>query len=288
MIDVSFISLAKVLPAVLAAAAPGFDGLALVKPQFEVGRERVGRGGVVRDAGRPARRRSWPWRAAPRALGARCSASPPRACRGRRATARRFVWLAEAGRAGGVDGSRAAAARGGWSREPADARTVLTHRRPRRRGRARDAAPRGPRGGLRAALRRRGDRQARARRRRRARARRRPGDDDVDLCVVLGGDGTILHALRPTPAPACRSSRSTSARSASWRRSSPTRSTRGFRPRFAGDFEVMRCRRWRRTPASERGDQRRLLPPQGRASGWPSWPTRSTARRSAACAATAW
>jgi 23S rRNA (cytidine1920-2'-O)/16S rRNA (cytidine1409-2'-O)-methyltransferase len=49
--DVSFIALTKVLPAVLAAAAPGrFDCLALVKPQFELGRERVGRGGVVRAA----------------------------------------------------------------------------------------------------------------------------------------------------------------------------------------------------------------------------------------------
>jgi 23S rRNA (cytidine1920-2'-O)/16S rRNA (cytidine1409-2'-O)-methyltransferase len=48
--DVSFISLTKVLPAVLDAAAERFDCLALVKPQFELGRERVGRGGVVRDA----------------------------------------------------------------------------------------------------------------------------------------------------------------------------------------------------------------------------------------------
>ena len=47
--DVSFISLTKVLPAVLAAASPdGFDCLALVKPQFELGRSRVGKGGVVR------------------------------------------------------------------------------------------------------------------------------------------------------------------------------------------------------------------------------------------------
>jgi 23S rRNA (cytidine1920-2'-O)/16S rRNA (cytidine1409-2'-O)-methyltransferase len=50
VVDVSFISLAKVLPAVLRAAAPGFDCLALVKPQFEVGREKVGKGGVVRSA----------------------------------------------------------------------------------------------------------------------------------------------------------------------------------------------------------------------------------------------
>jgi 23S rRNA (cytidine1920-2'-O)/16S rRNA (cytidine1409-2'-O)-methyltransferase len=48
VVDVSFISLTKVLPAVLGAAAPRFDCLALVKPQFEVGRENVAKGGVVR------------------------------------------------------------------------------------------------------------------------------------------------------------------------------------------------------------------------------------------------
>jgi 23S rRNA (cytidine1920-2'-O)/16S rRNA (cytidine1409-2'-O)-methyltransferase len=53
-IDVSFISLEKILPAVLATTAPRYDCLALVKPQFEAGRDRVGRGGVVRD---PAVRR---------------------------------------------------------------------------------------------------------------------------------------------------------------------------------------------------------------------------------------
>ncbi len=51
VIDVSFISLAKVLGAVLSVLAPGYDVLAMVKPQFEVGRGRVGKGGVVRDAG---------------------------------------------------------------------------------------------------------------------------------------------------------------------------------------------------------------------------------------------
>lgn len=49
-IDVSFIGLSKVLPAVAACAASTFDMLALVKPQFELGRGRVGRGGVVRSA----------------------------------------------------------------------------------------------------------------------------------------------------------------------------------------------------------------------------------------------
>src|SRR5436305_13842655 len=47
--DVSFISLVKVLPAILACAAEEFDCLALVKPHFEVGRGEVGHGGGVRD-----------------------------------------------------------------------------------------------------------------------------------------------------------------------------------------------------------------------------------------------
>ena len=48
--DVSFISLKKALPAALALAAAGCWLVALVKPQFEVGREGIGKGGVVRDA----------------------------------------------------------------------------------------------------------------------------------------------------------------------------------------------------------------------------------------------
>jgi 23S rRNA (cytidine1920-2'-O)/16S rRNA (cytidine1409-2'-O)-methyltransferase len=49
VLDLSFISLSKVLGAVLDCLAPRYDALALVKPQFEVGRGRVGKGGVVRD-----------------------------------------------------------------------------------------------------------------------------------------------------------------------------------------------------------------------------------------------
>jgi 23S rRNA (cytidine1920-2'-O)/16S rRNA (cytidine1409-2'-O)-methyltransferase len=49
-VDVSFISLAKVLPAAARCLAPGGEILAMVKPQFELGRARVGRG-VVRDPG---------------------------------------------------------------------------------------------------------------------------------------------------------------------------------------------------------------------------------------------
>jgi 23S rRNA (cytidine1920-2'-O)/16S rRNA (cytidine1409-2'-O)-methyltransferase len=48
--DVSFISVAKVLPAVVAAAGPHAEYLILVKPQFELDRGDVGRGGIVRDA----------------------------------------------------------------------------------------------------------------------------------------------------------------------------------------------------------------------------------------------
>ena len=47
--DVSFISVRVALPPALALARPGWEALVLVKPQFEAGREDVGRGGVVRD-----------------------------------------------------------------------------------------------------------------------------------------------------------------------------------------------------------------------------------------------
>lgn len=47
--DLSFISLGLVLPALAACAVPGADLLPMVKPQFEVGKDRVGSGGVVRE-----------------------------------------------------------------------------------------------------------------------------------------------------------------------------------------------------------------------------------------------
>ena len=50
VVDVSFISLTRVLAPVLACLADGYDVLALIKPQFEVGRGRIGKGGVVRAA----------------------------------------------------------------------------------------------------------------------------------------------------------------------------------------------------------------------------------------------
>lgn len=48
--DASFIALSKVVGAALGLAKPGADLVALVKPQFEVGRDQIGKGGAVRDA----------------------------------------------------------------------------------------------------------------------------------------------------------------------------------------------------------------------------------------------
>lgn len=50
VIDVSFVSVTKVLPAIVPVAAPGADFLVLVKPQFELEKREVGKGGIVRDA----------------------------------------------------------------------------------------------------------------------------------------------------------------------------------------------------------------------------------------------
>jgi 23S rRNA (cytidine1920-2'-O)/16S rRNA (cytidine1409-2'-O)-methyltransferase len=108
VVDVSFISLAKVLPAVLAAAAERFDCLALVKPQFEVGRERVGKGGVVRD--RADRRAALvAVGGAARELGAAVLGYASSGLPGPKGNEETFVWLAEGGRAGTRDDLEAAA-----------------------------------------------------------------------------------------------------------------------------------------------------------------------------------
>ena len=109
VIDVSFISLTKVLPAVLATAADRFDCVALVKPQFEVGRGLVGKGGVVRD---PALRRQALVSAgqAARQLGAAVLGYAPSGLPGPAGNLETFVWLAEHGRGGVDDLERAAIA----------------------------------------------------------------------------------------------------------------------------------------------------------------------------------
>jgi 23S rRNA (cytidine1920-2'-O)/16S rRNA (cytidine1409-2'-O)-methyltransferase len=107
--DVSFISLAKVLPAVLATAARPFDCLALVKPQFEVGRERVGRGGVVRSADDRRGALVAVARAA-QELGAEVMGFASSGLPGPKGNLETFVWLAESGRPGAHDDPAPAAA----------------------------------------------------------------------------------------------------------------------------------------------------------------------------------
>jgi 23S rRNA (cytidine1920-2'-O)/16S rRNA (cytidine1409-2'-O)-methyltransferase len=107
VVDVSFISLRKVLPAVLACAASRFDCLALVKPQFEVGREHVGKGGVVREA-------QWRRQAlvevseAAQGLGAAVIGFASSGLPGPKGNLETFVWLAEGGRPGVDDVAGAA------------------------------------------------------------------------------------------------------------------------------------------------------------------------------------
>jgi 23S rRNA (cytidine1920-2'-O)/16S rRNA (cytidine1409-2'-O)-methyltransferase len=107
-IDVSFISLRKVLPAVLSCAAARYDCLALVKPQFEAGREAVGRGGVVREA---ATRRATlvSVGAAGRELGCSVLGFASSGLPGPKGNRESFAWLAEAGRPGALEDLEAAA-----------------------------------------------------------------------------------------------------------------------------------------------------------------------------------
>jgi 23S rRNA (cytidine1920-2'-O)/16S rRNA (cytidine1409-2'-O)-methyltransferase len=109
VVDVSFIGLEKVLPGIARCVAKRFDVLALVKPQFQLRRERVGRGGVVRDprdrvdalvaAGEAAR-------AAGMSVQGYCASGVPGPAGNRES----FVWCAEASRGGVEDLRRAALA----------------------------------------------------------------------------------------------------------------------------------------------------------------------------------
>ncbi len=101
VLDVSFISLAKVLPAVLGCLATRYDALALVKPQFEVGRERVGKGGVVRSA-EDRRSALVDVGAAALALGAGVLGYRSSGLPGPKGNLETFVWLAESARVGGA------------------------------------------------------------------------------------------------------------------------------------------------------------------------------------------
>jgi 23S rRNA (cytidine1920-2'-O)/16S rRNA (cytidine1409-2'-O)-methyltransferase len=101
VVDVSFISLRTVLPAVLVAAAPEFDVLALVKPQFELGKGRVGKGGVVRAAA-DRREALIGVGVAARDLGAAVLGFHSSGLPGPKGNLETFVQLAEAGRGGAL------------------------------------------------------------------------------------------------------------------------------------------------------------------------------------------
>lgn len=94
--DLSFISLRKVLPAVARVAGPDTHALLLVKPQFEVGRERLGSGGVVRD---PALHRDAVESVARAAeeAGLRVRAVVPSSLPGPNGNREFFLWLVSAG-----------------------------------------------------------------------------------------------------------------------------------------------------------------------------------------------
>jgi 23S rRNA (cytidine1920-2'-O)/16S rRNA (cytidine1409-2'-O)-methyltransferase len=109
--DVSFISLTKVLPAVLACAAGRFDCLALVKPQFEVGRALVGKGGVVRSADDRRAALVTVAEAVRAETGAAVMGFASSGLPGPAGNRESFVWLAEADRAGAAGDLEAAARR---------------------------------------------------------------------------------------------------------------------------------------------------------------------------------
>jgi 23S rRNA (cytidine1920-2'-O)/16S rRNA (cytidine1409-2'-O)-methyltransferase len=102
VIDVSFISLTKVLPAVLAVSTPRFDCLAMIKPQFEVGRQAVGKGGVVRDSESRRRALVEVGRAAGE-LGAAVLDYASSGLPGPKGNLETFVWLGEGSRPGVTD-----------------------------------------------------------------------------------------------------------------------------------------------------------------------------------------
>lgn len=95
--DVSFISLTKLLPALRDVVAPEFDALLMVKPQFELGKHRVGSGGVVRD---PALRREAVRLVAEAAaaVGWSIVAAEPSGLPGPKGNRETFLHLAEGGR----------------------------------------------------------------------------------------------------------------------------------------------------------------------------------------------
>jgi 23S rRNA (cytidine1920-2'-O)/16S rRNA (cytidine1409-2'-O)-methyltransferase len=102
-VDVSFISLDRVLGAVLGCLGASHDVLALVKPQFEVGRGRVGKGGVVRD-GDQRRAALVAVGEAALGLGATVLGYHSSGLPGPKGNRETFIWLADAATGGGARG----------------------------------------------------------------------------------------------------------------------------------------------------------------------------------------
>ena len=195
--DLSFISLLTVAPALARCTDADADLVLLVKPQFEAGRARVGKGGIVRDPD-----------------------GAPRRCSTRCATASRDAGLAR-GRRDGVAAARrrrqrrVPRARADAARPPLDddrARRAVVDAVARRERRAvrvvglvphRDRPARARAGAHArpswlARARRRGARARRPTPTRRARRARRRADafaDGLDLVISLGGDGTMLRTV---------------------------------------------------------------------------------------------
>jgi 23S rRNA (cytidine1920-2'-O)/16S rRNA (cytidine1409-2'-O)-methyltransferase len=108
-VDLSFISLEKVLGAIVACLEERFDCLALVKPQFEVGRGRVGKGGVVRSPEERRRVLAAVGAHARDELGCAVMGYASSGLPGPAGNRESFVWLAEGSRAGAVEDVEAAA-----------------------------------------------------------------------------------------------------------------------------------------------------------------------------------
>ena len=97
VIDASFIGLEKLLPAASSLLGPDGEVIALVKPQFQVGQDRVGKGGVVRD---PERRRQAVEDAvaASTSFGLSCVARADSVIAGPKGNQETFIWLRKAAR----------------------------------------------------------------------------------------------------------------------------------------------------------------------------------------------
>ena len=286
-VDVSFISLAKVMPAVVASGCRRLDLLAMVKPQFELGRERVGR---AASSATPRDRREAIRRVAEAAQqeGLPSAASPPPGCPGPKGNRETFVWAARqrGGRRPRCRDSRRS------SRDRDVKRVMLiTPLAPaggRRGGGHRGRGGRGPAGG--SSSRPPTSSPSTATPPTEIETGRRTGERP-DLCLVLGGDGTILHALRHFAAhgrPRLRRQlrhgrlpgrgRARRARRVVSTAPSPATSRRSTCRRSTVDL-----------PIDHRGGpQRRQLHAAAPTAGSPSSATGSPARRWATSAATGW